>query len=658
MTLFAVHSPVHQRDWLSLTLPALFEQQVELTPEALAVVFEERNVTYREMNARANAYATVLQDAGVCPEVVVGLYWHRGTNAIEQLVTFWAIQKAGGVLLSLDSSLPPARIRFLLQDTKAQVLIVHEQLHAGVAREYDETAGLRLKHLFGLEESAISLLSSPRLEELNPSAVNPLPTTHVENAAYIITTSGSTGMPKSVVVTHKGLGNLAEAQIGQFGVLPGERVLQFASWGFDASISEILMAHASGATLYPVSRKALAGGESLASFLKIQKVSVATLTPSVLTSLPATDFPVLQTLVSAGEPCSAALVQRWAEGRSMFNAYGPTESSVCATMERCVQNGLPPSLGTPLPYVEVSIRDEAHRILPYEESGEIVLCGIGLARGYTNSTLTEERFILDPDDQGKRLYLTGDRGRKERNGTLTFLGRVAEDTEVKLRGGIRADLREIEAALLSPSQYEHASLVEACCVLLIEKTLIAIVVPSAAYPFSIVNLRYHLEAQLPSYMVPNVFIPWKILPRTSNDKVDRGALQRELVSWRHLFIEGEQFAVAQNGTERQVAENFAEVYLRNIGVSLDVAAINLMKSFKENGGDSFAAEDFILTIGATFHIELTEDELELTLGQVADVIDSLQKRLPHSTHGDGNALTSVGAFIEEVVPGQNGEEAE
>jgi len=609
MTLFVPAIHTNEKDWRQYTLPVLFEEQVERTPDVPAIVFAGRQLTYRELNNRANAYARLLQSYGVGPEVVVGMYSQRARSGIEQSILFWAIQKASGVLLYLDSELPTERLEFLLKDAYVRVLVVDD-----VEKDTDAFDGNTLS---GLPQGAIPFISiSDEEEESFLHTGNSAHALELFNAAYIVTTSGSTGIPKCVVVPHKGLGNLAQSQITSFEVQPGDRVLQFASWSFDASISEILMTHLSGACLYPVTEEVSKGGDALLHFLQLHAITHATLTPSVLSTLTQADLPDLRTLISAGERCTAALVERWSTNtRTLWNAYGPSEASVCATMGRCESNGAAPSIGLPLPHVRVSIWDvRTHQPVADGETGEIVLGGIGLARGYTSAELTQDRFL---STHHGRMYLTGDLGYINPDGTLIYVGRV--DMQVKVHGGMRVELGEIEAAL--------AQSVEMCGVVLVDGVLVAAVVFADEEQGLISSdfLRASLEEVLPSYMIPKAFVEVKRLPRTPNDKIDRKALETMLADWRQAgrWEEKEQQkrATSLSIIEVELAALVANVINRSYSTQLHAEDINVLETLEGNGGDSLLIQDVLLDIAKILHVDITQEELDtLTLGKIARII--------------------------------------
>ena len=320
-------------------LHRMFEAQVDLRPDAPAVIFDADSISFGALDARANRLARRLQAQGVGPEVVVGL---RAGPSVARITGFLGILKAGGAVLPLEPDVPPDRVSLMLEDSGARLVIGGD--------EADGDGG-----------------AVPRVSADVPP----------DTLAYIIYTSGSTGRPKGVACTHRGLSNLAAAQIRALGVEPSSRVLQFSSFSFDASISEIAMALGSGATLLQARRDSLFPGDRLYAFLIEQAVTHVTLVPSVLSLLPLKPLPDLATLIVAGEACPGSLVAQWAPGRRFVNAYGPTEITVCASMQDCVPGDERPAIGRPMEGIEVYVLDEHYHQVPPGLAGELCLGGAG-----------------------------------------------------------------------------------------------------------------------------------------------------------------------------------------------------------------------------------------------------------------------------------------
>ncbi|MEW5858866.1 MAG: amino acid adenylation domain-containing protein, partial [Cyanobacteriota bacterium] len=366
----------------------LFEAQVEQTPNAIALIFENQQLTYRELNNRANQLARHLQQLEVVPNVLVGICVER---SLEMIVGLLGILKAGGAYLPLDPTYPQERLSFMLEDAQVSILLTHSHLTS------------LLKTCWGDRQHSLSVVCLDKDWDViaHYPQTNPTSSVTSENLAYVIYTSGSTGKPKGVLVQHRGLSNLAEAQREVFNVQPSDRILQFASLSFDASIFEIVMALRSGATLYLAKKESLLPGQPLIKLLRENAITHATLPPAVLAVL-AEEFPALQTIICAGESCSQNIVKRWAVGRKFFNAYGPTEATVWATIAEISYNSQKTSIGRPIANTQIYILDAHLQPVPIGITGELYISGDGLAQGYLNRPdLTTERFILNPFKKAK-----------------------------------------------------------------------------------------------------------------------------------------------------------------------------------------------------------------------------------------------------------------
>jgi len=550
----------------------LFEEQVERTPDGEAVVFGEQTLSYRELNRRVNRLAHYLRSLGVGPEILVGICVER---SVEMVVGILGILKAGGAFVPLDPTYPRDRLAFMIKDSGIEVLLTQERLIEALPPYGGKIVDLNSSYKTYSDE--------------NPdSGATP------QNVAYVIYTSGSTGTPKGVVVAHRGLCNLAWAQIRSFQVRPTSRVLQFAALSFDASVTELAMALLRGATLVLASREDLMPGERLLALLREQAITTVTFPPSVLALLSLRNLPTLRTIIVAGEACWAELVEHWAiDGRLFCNAYGPTENTVCISIAECVADGSKPTIGKPIANVQVYVLDENMRPAPLGVPGELFVGGEGLARAYLNRPdLTAARFLPDPFSTvaGDRLYRTGDLVRYLPSGQLEFLGRV--DQQVKLRG-FRIELGEIEAVLC-----RHEAVRDAIVLAREEKTgekrLVAYVVGKVETP----ALRTYLQERLPDYMIPSAWVTLDAMPLTTNGKVDRKALpapdsQRPELSSAYI--------APRSAIEREIAEVWQE--------ALSIESVGVNDNFFDLGGHSLQAVQVHGKLRAKFEKNLLLFEL-------------------------------------------------
>ncbi|GFZ92185.1 non-ribosomal peptide synthetase [Okeania sp. KiyG1] len=406
----------------------LFEEQVEKNPDAIAVVFEEQSLTYSQLNTKANQLAHYLQKLGVVSETLVGICVEP---SVEMVIGLLSILKAGGAYVPLDPNYPQERLEYMFADSQVSVLLTQQQILAQLPQHQAQVVFL---------DRDWEKIATETPEKVK-SEVSP------QNLAYVIYTSGSTGKPKGVLVEHKGLCNLTRVQSRAFEVNSNSRVVQFASLSFDASIWEIVMALGSGASLYMGSRDTLMPGAGMNKWLHNNKITHITIPPSALAVMPKEELPDLKTIVVAGEACPPELISYWAKGRQFVNAYGPTESTVCATMAECSPECSIPPIGRPISNTQIYILDRNLQPVPTGVAGEIYIGGIGLARGYLKrEDLTLQRFIPNPFDntQKSKLYKTGDLGRYLVDGNIEFMGRL--DHQVKVRG-YRIETGEIEATL-------------------------------------------------------------------------------------------------------------------------------------------------------------------------------------------------------------------
>lgn len=571
----------------------LFEEQVRLTPDAIAVVFEGEQLTYRELNAKANQLAHYLQRLGVGPEVLVGLCVER---SLEMVISLLGVLKAGGAYVPLDPNYPSERLGFMLEDSSVPVLLTQTQLV-----ELLPPSSARVVCVDGdIEKIAFH------------SSQNPSSTVTPDNLAYVIYTSGSTGKPKGVLLAHQGLCNLATAQIQLFDVHSESRILQFASFSFDASVSEIVMALISGATLVLAKRDSLMPGPALIGLLREEAITTVTLPPSVLAVLPPEEFPALQTIIVAGEACPPDLVGRWTPGRQFFNAYGPTETTVCATVALCSDGSQKPTIGRPIANTQIYILDPHNQPVPIGVPGELHIAGVGLAKGYLNRPdLTDEKFIPNPfsNETGSRLYKTGDLARYLPDGNIEYLGRI--DDQVKVRG-FRIELGEIEAALS-----QHPNLLQATVMLREDipgqKNLVAYPVPRQEPAPTVGELRGFLKQQLTDYMIPNAFVTLAALPITPNGKVDRRLLPAPDIN---SLIQPLEFVAPQTPTEELVASIWEKV------LGVEQASVNA--NFFELGGHSLLATQVISQLNSSLGLHLPLSKLfELpTVASLSNYIDA------------------------------------
>ncbi|HVK86709.1 MAG TPA: amino acid adenylation domain-containing protein, partial [Kofleriaceae bacterium] len=542
----------------------LVQRQALATPEAIAAQYGDEQLSYAELERRANRLANALRARGVGPEARVALCLDR---SLDLVVAMLGVLKAGGAYLPVDPAYPTDRIHYMLDDAKPALVLAHQHLRGVLP------AGAPVLLVDG-ERAAIDAQSdmAPRVE------VGP------QHLAYTIYTSGSTGKPKGTLLQHGGLVNLIENQLRMFGLSSASRVLQFAALSFDASVWETFATLVAGGTLVLAPQTALLPGKDLTGTLQRGKITLVTLPPSVLAVLRDSELPALGTIVSAGEACTPELARQWSAGRRFVNAYGPTESTVCATYG-AYTGGDRVTIGRALDGITVHVLDDALRPVAAAATGELYIGGAGLARGYHGRPgLTAEKFVPDPfaTTSGARLYRTGDHVRLRDDGELEFVGRI--DDQVKIRG-FRIELGEVEAALAA-----HPGVRQAVAAgrggSPAEMRLVGYVIPAGA-TLDTNDVIAFLEARLPAHMVPSALVVMSAFPMTPVGKVDRQALPSP---------QSAAPANAGTGLAGKLAALFAEV--------LEVPAVGVDDNFFDLGGHSILAAHLVARIEEELGLEV------------------------------------------------------
>jgi amino acid adenylation domain-containing protein len=559
-------------------------------PDAPALVFEQRVLSYAEVDRRSSQLAHALRARGVGPEVRVGVSLERSPDAILSIL---AVIKAGGVYVPLDPSYPAERLSYMLRDCAARLLITRAEVAAGLPDGAWE--------IMDLDRAGDEI---GRMPESAPEVA-----VDRDNLAYVIYTSGSTGRPKGVMVSHRGIANLARAQAAAWQVDERSRVLQFASLSFDASVAEMAMTFFAGAALVLARREAMLPGEGFVSLLRGERITHLTLSPSVLTQLPPAKLPELRLLVVAGEACASGLVEAWGAGRRFWNAYGPTEATVCAAMGPCVP-GQPVTLGRALPGVRTYVLDAALQPVAQGAAGELCVGGTGLARGYhARPGVTADRFLPDPFacEAGARLYRTGDFVRRLADGRLEYLGRT--DQQVKVRGH-RIELGEVESVLQAHPMVSSA-VVTAYDAADGLRTLCAYYVPGPDGGGE-AELRDWAAKRLPAFMVPTAWVRLADLPLSPSGKADRARLPHPETVLRDA---GRPVVEPRTPTEHALAAIWREV--------LGVATVGVDEPFLEMGGHSLRGIRVLARIAAAFGVDVPAHVLlrSGTIQQLAAIVD-------------------------------------
>ncbi|MDJ0427191.1 amino acid adenylation domain-containing protein [Rhodococcus fascians] len=543
--------------------PQLLTAAVELDPHKIAVTSAADSMTYEELDRQSSRLARVLIDRGAGPDTVVALGVRRSVGSV---LAIWAIAKSGAAYVPVDPKLPAERIAHMVSDSGATLGVTIGEFSS---RLPSGPQWLVLDEP-GTQSEIDSASAEPILDEDRLSVLLP------EHPAYIIYTSGSTGTPKGVVVTHTGLQPLIETASELYGLDESTRFLHICALSFDPSVLELLCAFHRGGSLV-VAPPDIIGGTELSELLVEHRVTHTIITPGVLGTVDAAHHPDVRVVSVGGDASTEELVGEWAPGRSYFNGYGPTETTIISCYAR-LEAGRGVTIGNPVPRTAAIVLDSRLQPAPDGTPGELYLAGPALARGYLGrSGLTSDRFVANPfGGPGERMYRTGDLVRvlpstaTESAGELQYLGRT--DFQVKLRG-LRIELGEIESALA-----RHPAVTGAVAVVTAaggnSQLLVAYLTTDAAVEHA--ELADLVREHLPSYMVPSVFVDLDRFPLNANGKLDRAALPAA-----DLSAAVTEYRAPSTETEVVLAEAFAHV-LGNERVGID-------DNFFDIGGNSLSA---------------------------------------------------------------------
>lgn len=579
------------------SLHELFEAQVEKTPDADAVAFANMTLSYAELNARANRLAHYLRSKGVGSELLVGLCVERSQ---EMVIGMLGILKAGGAYVPIDPNYPQERIAYLLQDAGISVLLTQQRLAATLPHSVKET--------IYLDSEWPNIVQFP--------AGNPASCNYPFDLAYIIYTSGSTGQPKGVMVSHRNAVHSTHARFAHYQE-PVSAFLLLSSFAFDSSVAGLFWTLGQGGCLCLPTDDAAKDPVALTEIIVNRSVSHLLALPSfyaLLLKQAGAKLLTLKTAIVAGEACSTEVVKQHYEllpQVSLYNEYGPTEGSVWSSVYLANQDNLdkPLSIGQPISNVRLYILDRSGNPVPIGVQGELHIGGEGVVRGYwQRPELTAEKFIPDsysPD--GSRFYKTGDLARYRPDGNIEFLGRI--DHQVKIRG-FRIELGEIEVQLMA-----HPA-VDVAVVLVREnqpgiKQLIAYVVGDANVSLTADELRENLKASLADYMLPSAFIFLERMPLTSNGKLDRNALLREVVN--------DDVRTPTDSPVSETERKLAVIWTDLLGVE----CVGTNDNFFDLGGHSLLAIELVFAIHKNLGVEIALVDMfeNPTLSEQVKLID-------------------------------------
>ena len=550
------------------TVIDLFEKQAMLHPDSIALIKNDEHFTYEELNTKANQLACRLKKLGLKKGEVVSFMLDR---SFEMIVSILGILKAEGTYLALSNSHPESRLKHILEVSRASIVITKE----------DTTLALQNNDLTIVH---IDINEKPSIQEPE----NTIRSVTMADNAYITFTSGSTGLPKGVVTSYGSVTNLIYSQQQLFGIGKQDKILQFSSITFDASVEQIWLALSFGASLVLVDQDTIANTEKFNNYIAEQAITHIHTTPSFLESILLDDQRSLKRIVVGGEECSTALASRYGSRYKFYNEYGPTETTVTSTVHcvdsDTVQRRIP--IGRPIANTLMYLFNEDMKLVPEGSVGELCIAGEGLAKGYLNDeTLTDQKFTENPIVLNQKIYRTGDLAKWNSSGELEFLGRI--DDQVKIRG-FRIELGEIENQLIQHDMVKEA-------VVLVkgnsdDKYIIAYY--TSENELAEEKLKAHLSSKVPSYMIPSHFYYLPTIPLTLNGKVDRKQLLELEVLHDH------EYEAPANEVEEKLLQIWSGI------LRLEADQISVTQNFFELGGHSLRATNLVGKINKEMGVDI------------------------------------------------------
>lgn len=560
------------------TVVTLLEEQALRRPDALAVVFAQEQLTFGELNTKANVLGDRLRSMGVKPGDFVGIMAER---SLEMIVAIYGVLKSGGAYLPIDTHLPEERIRFMLEDSQAKLLLTY---HVDV-------------------QTDIPVFDLANEEVWNGKTGNPDNVNQPTDLAYMIYTSGTTGKPKGVLIEHRGLINLLESYEHIYDMREDDIVLQFASYCFDQSVWDIFSLTWSGNAICVIPEDYVKDPDKLTEYANEKHITIASFTPAYINVLKPEEFPTLRLLDSSGEAGNLPVLHKWCEGRRVINTYGPTEVTVNSSSYEVTADSVLLPIGGPIDNLQFYVLDGNH-LCGVGVPGELCIAGVGVARGYLNrDELTREKFVKNPFGEGN-MYRSGDLVRWMPDGNIDYMGRM--DEQVKIRG-FRIELGEIVTVINQIPEVEN------CAVIarqdhLGEKAIFAYMVSAETLDF--MDIRERLSETLPEYMIPAYMMQIDDIPVTRNGKLDRRALPEIKVKTGKIYVS------PSTVTEKKICGIFQEI--------LGIQEIGIRDSFFDLGGHSLRATKLVNRIAEETGVAISLKDVfnSSTVEGIAKLVDA------------------------------------
>lgn len=585
----------------------IIENIAQKYPNKKAVIYNKESISYKELIEKVNHLSSYLINRGLHQKHIC-VYSDKNVDLI---IILLAILKSGNIYIPIPINTPQKNIDLIFKNSVDPIIITTAKLSSYLKKISAKAKNMLFLEKINLKNNIKKIKSSNNLM--------------LEDLAYILYTSGTTGTPKGVLIKHKGIPNLVLYTISTLKINNKSRILGFASIGFDASIWEILTTLSSGASLYIPNSSELLSGHTLKETIVKNKISCVILPPSALQTISKYSFSTLKTVVTGGEYCSKELAKQWADKVRLINAYGPTEATVCVTMAIIKKTQTSPPIGKPINNTKIYILDKNKDLVPVGVPGELYISGKGLSPGYLNNhELTQKYFFINPYETDQMMYSTRDLARWLPNGDIEYIGRL--DNQVKIRG-FRIELEAIETQIL------HIPSIEQCVVVVQEslifgKYLLAYI-SGKKLKLNSNKIKEILKKHLPGYMIPSFFIVLNTLPMTSNGKIDRKKLP---VFDPHIRTDLSLYKAPKSTLEKRLAEIWSDLF--------DVAPIGIEDNFFELGGHSLIVTNLAVCVQKEFNYSLSLRDFfkNPVISNLANLIKNQKSQTTFCNENIGNLI--------------------